>query len=70
MREVCTTTRQRNCCGPLRHKLLRSSIVGSDRVLRGGSWDNEPRNCRMANRNGNSPRNRNNDLGFRLVSVP
>jgi formylglycine-generating enzyme required for sulfatase activity len=37
-------------------------------VNRGGSWNNEPQNCRAANRNNNWPTNRNNNLGFRLAS--
>ncbi|MBQ4328129.1 MAG: hypothetical protein IJC27_00225 [Lentisphaeria bacterium] len=37
---------------------------------RGGSWNNNARNCRSANRNNNSPDNRNNNLGFRLALVP
>jgi formylglycine-generating enzyme required for sulfatase activity len=41
---------------------------GSNRVNRGGSWNNDSRNARVANRNGNTPDNRNNNLGFRLVS--
>lgn len=32
---------------------------------RGGSWNNDARNCRSANRNNNEPENRNNNLGFR-----
>ena len=36
------------------------------RVLRGGSWNNNPRNCRAANRNDNAPDNRNNNIGFRV----
>ncbi|MBW2737428.1 MAG: SUMF1/EgtB/PvdO family nonheme iron enzyme [Deltaproteobacteria bacterium] len=48
----------------------RASIVGSNRVLRGGSWNNNGQNCRSANRNNNSPDNRNNNIGFRLVFVP
>ncbi|MEB3233019.1 MAG: SUMF1/EgtB/PvdO family nonheme iron enzyme [Leptolyngbyaceae bacterium] len=36
-------------------------------MLRGGSWNNNPRNCRSANRNRNNVDNRNNNLGFRLV---
>ncbi|NJN88372.1 MAG: SUMF1/EgtB/PvdO family nonheme iron enzyme [Leptolyngbyaceae cyanobacterium SL_7_1] len=37
------------------------------RLLRGGSWNNNPRNCRSANRNRNNPDNRNNNIGFRVV---
>jgi Sulfatase-modifying factor enzyme 1 len=36
-------------------------------VIRGGSWNNEPRNVRSANRNRNTPDNRNNNVGFRLA---
>jgi len=43
---------------------------GSGRVLRGGSWNNNPRNCRSANRNNNTPDNRNNNIGFRVVMMP
>lgn len=46
----------------------RSIIVkGENRVNRGGSWNNDAQNCRVANRNNNTPTNRNNNLGFRLV---
>ncbi|MBW4668012.1 MAG: SUMF1/EgtB/PvdO family nonheme iron enzyme [Cyanomargarita calcarea GSE-NOS-MK-12-04C] len=38
-------------------------------MLRGGSWNNNPENCRSANRNWNTPDNRNNNIGFRLVVV-
>ncbi len=41
--------------------------LGSYRVYRGGSWGNDPENCRVANRSGNTPANRRNILGFRLV---
>ncbi|MCA0235367.1 MAG: SUMF1/EgtB/PvdO family nonheme iron enzyme [Bacteroidetes bacterium] len=40
---------------------------GSNRVLRGGSWNNNAQNCRSVNRNNNDPSNRNNNIGFRLV---
>ena len=43
----------------------RSSI--ESRAIRGGSWNNNARNVRCACRNQNSPRNSNNNLGFRLV---
>nr|WP_233744878.1 SUMF1/EgtB/PvdO family nonheme iron enzyme [Leptodesmis sichuanensis] len=35
--------------------------------MRGGSWNNNPRNCRSAYRNNNNPDNRNNNIGFRVV---
>ena len=40
-------------------------VKGTNRVLRGGSWNNKPRNVRSANRNNNTPDNRNNNIGFR-----
>ena len=39
------------------------------RVLRGGSWNNNPNNLRSANRNRNTTDNRNNNNGFRLAST-
>jgi len=42
---------------------------GSNRVRRGGSWNNTASNCRSAYRNNNDPSNRNNNIGFRLVST-
>ena len=39
------------------------------RVLRGGAFNNEARNVRCAYRNRNNPNNRNNNIGFRLVSA-
>lgn len=39
------------------------------RVLRGGSWNNNPQNLRSANRNRNTPDNRNNNWGLRLAST-
>ncbi|MCB1807431.1 MAG: SUMF1/EgtB/PvdO family nonheme iron enzyme, partial [Candidatus Competibacteraceae bacterium] len=42
----------------------------AQRVNRGGSWNNKPRRVRSANRNRNTPDNRNNNLGFRLASAP
>ena len=36
-------------------------------VLRGGSWNNNDNNCRVANRNRNNRNNRNNNNGFRLA---
>jgi formylglycine-generating enzyme required for sulfatase activity len=35
-------------------------------VQRGGSWNNNANNCRVANRN-NNPSNSNNNNGFRVA---
>ena len=43
--------------------------TGNNRVLRGGSWNNNAQNCRSAYRNNNNPDNANNNYGFR-VAVP
>ncbi len=40
---------------------------GSSRVIRGGSWSNEPDSCRVAYRNRFHPDSRFDDLGFRLA---
>lgn len=42
---------------------------GSNRVIRGGSWNNNAQNARSANRNNNDPSNRNDNVGFRLAST-
>ncbi len=41
------------------------AYTGSNRVKRGGSWNNNARNCRSANCNRNNPSNTNNNIGFR-----
>ena len=38
-------------------------------MQRGGSWNNNPGNLRSANRNRNTPDNRNNNIGFRIAST-
>ena len=43
--------------------------TGSNRVVRGGSWNYSARYCRSANRYGDSPTDRYNTLGFRLLRV-
>lgn len=40
---------------------------GSHRVLRGGSWDSREVSCRVSNRTGNIPDNKNGNIGFRLA---
>ena len=39
------------------------------RVIRGGSWADNPRNCRSACRDDEDPVNRLNEIGFRVVCV-
>jgi formylglycine-generating enzyme required for sulfatase activity len=46
-----------------------ASCTESRRVVRGGSWNNNPRNLRAANRNRNNTTNRNNNVGFRVAST-
>ena len=48
-------------------KEQRTFPKGSNRVNRGGSWNNSAENCRVSNRNRNTPDNRNNNLGLRLA---
>ena len=43
---------------------------GENRVIRGGSWNNNARICRSANRNRNNPENSNNNIGFRVATAP
>ena len=45
------------------------ALKASNRVLRGGSWNNNGRNVRSAYRNHNEPDNRNNNTGFRLSQL-
>jgi formylglycine-generating enzyme len=44
--------------------------TGFARVIRGGSWYDEPRYARSANRGGLAPTTRSADVGFRLVLEP
>ena len=44
-----------------------TGYAGSNRVIRGGSWNNSANNIRSANRNNNNPSNSNNNIGFRLA---
>ena len=43
--------------------------LNSKRVVRGGCWINNARNLRSANRNANTPDNRNHNIGFRLAGA-
>ena len=48
--------------------VVRSALNDTEtRVIRGGSWYANARNCRAANRRWFTPSNRNGDLGFRLM---
>jgi hypothetical protein len=46
---------------------LRGQTRNAPRVLRGGAFNNNPRNVRCAYRNNNDPDNRNDNIGFRVV---
>jgi len=43
---------------------------GADRLLRGGSWRYNPRNCRSAYRDFSHPVNRGDVIGFRVCCLP
>ncbi|MBU6429743.1 MAG: SUMF1/EgtB/PvdO family nonheme iron enzyme [Cyanobacteria bacterium REEB65] len=55
-------------CQTRRRRVKATGQGGSNRVNRGGSWNNNAGNERAAYRNNNTPTNRNNNIGFRLVS--
>ena len=42
-------------------------VIGDNRVLRGGSWNNNGRNVRSANRSNFEPSSRDYFTGFRLA---
>ncbi len=44
--------------------------TGSDRVVRGGSWNPGARSCRVSIRGGNSPGYRDIAGGFRVACLP
>jgi hypothetical protein len=46
---------------------MKGGVQKAERVLRGGSWNNNARNVRSACRNRNEPGNRNNNIGFRFA---
>ncbi len=54
-------------CSMTKNNVLRPRGQAYRRVLRGGSWNNNDNNCRLANRNRNEPNNRNNNYGFRAA---
>ncbi len=46
---------------------LRRDRIPDRRLLRGGTWNNNATNARVADRNNNTPSNTNNNQGFRCV---
>ena len=46
------------------------AVIGSSRGLRGGSWSIGSDNLPASDRHDNTPSNENNDVGFRVASVP
>ena len=63
-------TQRADAIGFRRKVIFGSSAEGAYRVNRGGSWNNDARNCRSANRDRNEPGYRNNNLGFRVALAP
>jgi retron-type reverse transcriptase len=47
--------------------LTLNPVLQRQNAVRGGSWNNNPRNVRASVRNNNSPEDRNNNVGFRCV---
>jgi formylglycine-generating enzyme required for sulfatase activity len=45
------------------------AVVADERVLRGGSWDGYPRECRSACRSRVRPDDADDDVGFRVVCI-
>lgn len=43
-------------------KVCGEKPINSNRVNRGGSWNNDARNCSASNRDNNNPDNRNDDV--------
>ncbi len=51
-------------------KSLQRVLGGSSRVVRGGSWGFDEKDCRSTNRESDFPYDRYDNIGFRLVFVP
>jgi len=66
--EWCQDWKIKYPLGPVRDSSDMSSK--KHRVTRGGSWYNEARDCRSANRGSGAPDYYNHNLGFRLVKNP
>jgi formylglycine-generating enzyme required for sulfatase activity len=43
------------------------TLKGINRVVRGGSWNNNAQNCNVSYRNNNRQTNRNHNIGCRLL---
>lgn len=48
----------------------KGSETGSFRAYRGGGWLHNAHDCRVAKRDGHTPTNRSDDLGFRVILSP
>ncbi|MBK7365376.1 MAG: SUMF1/EgtB/PvdO family nonheme iron enzyme [Nitrosomonas sp.] len=53
-----------------RYTSIEGTRCNDRRVVRGGSWNNNPQNLRSANRNRNNTDESNNNTGFRVASTP
>jgi formylglycine-generating enzyme required for sulfatase activity len=49
---------------------LNTNITNTTKLFRGGSWNDDPVDCRSASRDDYYPVNRNDYFGFRVVMVP
>jgi formylglycine-generating enzyme required for sulfatase activity len=67
--EWCADHRHKNYNGaPNDGSAWLSDNENNSRLLRGGSWDSDPQDCRSALRFINIPDNSNDDIGLRVVA--
>jgi formylglycine-generating enzyme required for sulfatase activity len=67
--EWCADTYQESYSGAPRDGSAWILEESSLYVLRGGSWSDDPRHCRSADRYGYAPDNDNNNIGFRCIAT-
>ena len=66
--EWCADNRHQNYQGaPSDGSIWVNEENSESQILRGGSWNSPPQNCRSAFRSLDNPSNRNNQIGFRVV---
>ncbi len=66
--EWCWDRYELNYCRPNKNKnAAQGPMLGTERVLRGGSWGSFPKDCFVSNRFHNRPDTHNYSIGFRLA---